>query len=841
MAFGRHHSPIVGSEPRLESAEVSPTSRRRWLLLLAALAGAIQLRVSWDVVQGTTRADAPARRPFAVQTTTGRLVALQDEALAAGLREGDLPIEIAGRAFRGTADLAAAYRHAPAAAKIRVVVERDGTRVPAEVELAPDPLARAPGALVSAWALRFAMPWLALALGFWAAFVRPEDPRAWLLLFLMATFTDPFGNGAYAHWEPGLRELGALWGALAGAGWPIAMMLFGTFFPDRLHLDRRFPWPRRVATAFLVVAAALRAGVAVAAPSHLALAAWPASVLVSIAGPLFAVSMAATGWFFFAQGWRHSQPMAPDARRRLMLSQAGTTIALAPGFALVLASLFSGRSFDSLVPPWLLFPAVMATLLFPLTLAYVVLVERALDVRVVIREGLQYAFARRGIFALRVVLIAGTAGFTLWRIATRPDMRRVEVVGALAVGALLVVLLKRFGDATLRWTDRRFFREAVDAERVLGELAEEVRTVVDRDALVDAIVRKLRDSLNVERVTVLLRNAPGFPAGLESARKPFRIRRGTDPSLDALDAEVVVPLPARDHLNGVVLLGARKAEAPYSAADLRLLESVGDRAGVALENARLTAAVAAEAALRGRLSREVEIAREVQQRLFPQGIPQVAGLELAGHCRTTLGVGGDYYDFLDLPDGSLLFAIGDVSGKGIGAALVMASLQASLRGQSIRASGELAELMATVNALVHDATPENRYATLFVGRYEPATRRLVYVNGGHNAPMLLRADGTVDRLKATGMVVGLMDSASFVEAETTLAPGDLLCGFSDGISEAMTRDDEEFGEQRLLAALREAGDAPPREVIDLLFAAADAFTAGAPQHDDMTVVVARCR
>lgn len=831
---------------------MSLVGRRLLLVVLAVVAAIVQLRVSIDVWSETVRGDRAARRPFAIQTRTGRIVGLEDEARAAGLLEGDRPVEIAGRPFRGTADLAAPVRRASAGDGLRVVVERGGTRAVGYVRLEPDALGRASGALASLWALRFFMPWFSLLLGFWAAFVRPQDRRAWLLLFLMATFSDPFGNGSYAHWAPGLRELGQAWGALAGACWPIAMMLFGTFFPERMRIDLRMPWPRRIATAILGAHALLRATVAVLAPAWIAAASVPVRWLAPVASPIFYLAMAATGWFFASQGWRHSEPMAPDARRRLILSQIGTTLALLPSFVLLLASIVTGKDVEALVPTWVSFPALLATLLFPLTLVHVVVVERALDVRVVIREGLQYAFARRGIFVLRVVLIAAAGAYTLWRVATRPEMRNVEVVTALAGGVLLVVLLKRIGDATLRWTDRRFFREAVDAERLLGELADEVRTLVDRNAIVEVVGRRLRDSLHVERLAVLLRDGMGFSGGeltlaadgplvrrLTQTREPLRLRPGAAPALATFGAEVVVPLPARDHLNGLVVLGPRRAEAPYAAAELRLLASVGDRAGLALENARLIEAVAAEAAQRGRLTREVEIAREVQLRLFPQRVPDVPGFELAGHCRTALGVGGDYYDYLALPDGSLLLAIGDVSGKGIGAALVMASLQASLRGQSFRASGELARLMETVNALVHDATPDNRYATLFVGRYEPGTRRLAYVNGGHNPPMVLREDGSVDRLVATGTVVGLMEAATYAEAHATLRPGDLLCGFSDGISEAMTKDDEEFGETRLLAALRAAGGLAPREVIDRIFEAADAFVAGAPQHDDMTLVIAR--
>jgi sigma-B regulation protein RsbU (phosphoserine phosphatase) len=269
---------------------------------------------------------------------------------------------------------------------------------------------------------------------------------------------------------------------------------------------------------------------------------------------------------------------------------------------------------------------------------------------------------------------------------------------------------------------------------------------------------------------------------------------------------------------------------------------VAAQTGLALENANLMRAVADEVAKRERLNREVEIAREVQERLFPQKLPEVRGLNYAGHCRPALGVGGDYYDFLALPHGHLGVAIGDVSGKGIAAALMMASLQASLRGEATRAPENLATAVANINRLVYEASQANRYATFFYGQYDPSSRSFAYVNAGHNPPMLFHAgDGLSEatRLDVGGTVVGLVESFPYQQGCVTLAPGDLLVAFTDGISEAMNHDDEEWGEARLIETVQHCRGLDAMQILELIFAAADTFVAGAEQHDDMTLVVLR--
>lgn len=237
---------------------------------------------------------------------------------------------------------------------------------------------------------------------------------------------------------------------------------------------------------------------------------------------------------------------------------------------------------------------------------------------------------------------------------------------------------------------------------------------------------------------------------------------------------------------------------------------------------------------------ELEDAREVQQQLLPRSGPVVAGLDYAGQCRPAASVGGDYYDFLPISDGRLGFAIGDVSGKGIPAALLMATLQASLRGLAISSPPALPSLMTSLNRLMYEATPSNRFATLFYGAYDPKSREFAYVNGGHNPPMVLRGEEVL-RLHEGGPAVGLFGPVKYEQSFVALQPGATLVLFTDGVSEAMNAAMEEFGEERLMDVVRRGSALKTSELIEEVFAACDRFAAGAPQHDDMTLLIVRAQ
>jgi phosphoserine phosphatase RsbU/P len=239
-----------------------------------------------------------------------------------------------------------------------------------------------------------------------------------------------------------------------------------------------------------------------------------------------------------------------------------------------------------------------------------------------------------------------------------------------------------------------------------------------------------------------------------------------------------------------------------------------------------------------RAAQELEIAKQVQAHLFPQSFPSLPSLEFAGTCRQARHVGGDYYDFLHLGEDRLGLVIADISGKGIAAALLMANLQANLRSQCAMAA-DLRRLLCSVNQLFCENTADASFATLFFAEFDNATRRIRYVNCGHLPPLLLRSDDSVLRLKATATVMGAFKQWECDLEECQLCPGDTLALYTDGITESFNSRDEEFGEHRLLEVLRRNRKLDSES---LLSAVVDEVRQFSPheQHDDITLIIARC-
>jgi serine phosphatase RsbU (regulator of sigma subunit) len=291
-------------------------------------------------------------------------------------------------------------------------------------------------------------------------------------------------------------------------------------------------------------------------------------------------------------------------------------------------------------------------------------------------------------------------------------------------------------------------------------------------------------------------------------------------------------------LTGVIGLGPRLSEEPYSGEDRRLLASVASHTGIALENIRLAEVIAERIEVERRAAQEMEFARQVQARLFPQKLPPLATMEYAGCCLQARQVGGDYYDFLSLGSGRMGIVLADIAGKGISGALLMANLQANLRSQYAVALENLPQLLESVNQLFFESTDDRSYATLFFADYHDPRRRLRYVNCGHLPPLLLRADGGMERLSATATVLGLFEKWECAVAESELAPGDILVLYSDGVTEAASAAGEEFGEGRLLDTLKGHSLLPAGPLLQAVVGAVQQFVGG-EQQDDITLVIAR--
>jgi serine phosphatase RsbU (regulator of sigma subunit) len=286
----------------------------------------------------------------------------------------------------------------------------------------------------------------------------------------------------------------------------------------------------------------------------------------------------------------------------------------------------------------------------------------------------------------------------------------------------------------------------------------------------------------------------------------------------------------KDAVIGLVYLDSLLGAEPFNEEDLRIVTALANVAAAKIENARLLE----ESMEKRRMEEDMRMAAEIQRGLLPSSPPTVPGYGVCGvnfPCRT---VGGDYFDFM-MEDGQLLFALGDVSGKGTGAALLMTVLRAAVRAHW--AERPTAQAMGRINRTVCQNIPSNKYVTFFMGSLQPETGRVSYVNAGHNPPLLVRADGSVDTLAEGGMVLGFVDPMEYGEGTAELRPGDMLVVFSDGVTETWSAADEEYGEARLAELLVRERALGPKELQAALLAELDAFSRGTKATDDRTLIV----
>jgi phosphoserine phosphatase RsbU/P len=826
-----------------------------------------------------------ARPPLEFSEAPSSMAKPLGEALAAGIQPADNILAINGVPFTGMAGLIRQI-HGAHAGDLVTVVDRSPAgklrtvRVRLEKWLLGSPT---PSRWLIAIVVHTLFPAFCLLLGYWVVFAKPRDRNAWFFLGIMNVVPVSFGTSGYF---PGfLASFTILWQEIVINGMFICLILLGIYFPVRSRLDTRHPWIKwlLIVPLFLLIVSwvFLRYGMlydvrfiqpylATLRPLHIT-----ENVFVVLSFVVFLASILRK--LFTVQD--------PDARRRLGVVAAGSILGLTPGLIIIIVSTLTGVPFSEAAPPWAILVAVTLFSLFPLSLAYTVIVQRALDVRIFLRQGTRYAFARGTLWVLQAAFFS-YLGYSLYHFSRESHHRPGHLVFPIAIVLLLTFLRFPVMRSLSLWVDRRFFREAYSVEQVLNELSQQARGFAETEPLVRTIIDRISETLHVESIAVLLRQGPIFrmqyAQGLAAADGvalsensstirtlvrgdgPARIRRDRpDPwlslaspsevqTLDQLRAELMLPLPGRSELIGVMALGPKRSEEPYSSADRRLLQSVALQTGLAIENTELVRTLAEEASHRERLNNEIEIAKEVQQHLFPQLYPKVEGVELAGFCRTAQQIGGDYYDFIPLENGRLGIAIGDVSGKGISAALMMASIRSALHGLTYSGILDLPVLMQSMNHIAYESSADNRFTTFFFAEYDPATRRLDYVNAGHDAPILLRAASAkldencnppcicdVLKLDLGGPVLGVFPELAYQQGSLELKIGDVLIAYTDGLSEAINAHYEEWGIERILQAAQESAQLPAREIVSKLLQGADQFTAGEPQNDDLTMIVVK--
>jgi sigma-B regulation protein RsbU (phosphoserine phosphatase) len=414
--------------------------------------------------------------------------------------------------------------------------------------------------------------------------------------------------------------------------------------------------------------------------------------------------------------------------------------------------------------------------------------------------------------------------------------------------------------------ENKRLRLAVEELSVLNEIATAIASTQGLEELANLIIQKCVKHLKVEQGAVMLLDERDREKPLHTmVRKQDTEARLLPYRLDAqlagwmiknkapllindftkenrfkdvaaagipLQSLLTVPLLLKGRMIGLISVFNKKTDQGFSSDDQRLLAIIAAQSAQVIENARL---YEEEQALL-KLQEEMRLARDIQMNLLPANSPQIAGYDIAGRTIPAKEVGGDYFDYIQLNDHYLAFCLGDVSGKGMPAALLMANLQATLRGQAtLEVPCKIC--MERSNKLLFKGTDSTKFATLFYGILNAERHELCYSNAGHDFPLLFTAGKTPTRLKTGGVVLGFVPNFSYTETQITLHRGNVLVLYSDGITEAMNEQEQEFGEQRLARIVQQHIAEPAEDIINHIVVKVREHSGRVPQMDDMTLLM----
>ncbi|HJQ69662.1 MAG TPA: SpoIIE family protein phosphatase [Blastocatellia bacterium] len=838
--------------------------------------------------------------------------------LPPALQVGDEIVSLNEQAVRHTSDIIRAFRNIHPGQPYQIEIRRNGQSRSFTLEAMP--------ILTADWVAMVAtyllIPPIFVITGFIVFLLKPHDRQARLLALMFGMFI-----GVRAMSPSVLGSDAWLMGVILAVQiaslflWPVFFHFF-LIFPEPSPLLRRFP---RL-SLYLYAPHLIVIFPFLATLNLLAAYGDEASYLsfvrtfspLQIVGIYLQVLYVAGGLFSLMTNYRQA---SRASRRKMRVVVAGSIAGFLPLFLLLVLALLFGSP-NTRFAQWLWIIAFFAIPLFPLSFAYAIVRHQVIPIRLILRRGVRYLLVSRGfiiiqaivVFALLSFLLTGRRMAFIDSLGPRADIAATMLATAIAIGLLTII-----NHRVLPIIDRKFFREAYDAQQVLSELGQEIRAVPTVGQLLARAVAKIQTALHIETVAIFLRDdqtgnyacsissraledttftsdldrslvipGDGFvvermnhssqPLVVESDDDGptgdsggWRNRPGADAgtkelkTLRRVRSALLLPVATKDELLGIISLGPRLGDLPYSREDRNLLMALAWQIAFALQNAQLVQQISEEE----RLRHELEIATSVQQRLFPQNPPDLGRVELSGVCHPARGVGGDYYDFILLGPGRVGIAVADVAGKGISAALLMSTVQASLRSQAPSVNGNLTGLVASMNRLLHVSTDASAYATFFYAQYDEATRMLTYVNAGHNPPLLVRAAaraqeararaaaGNVKSLKAEikaeperpdisllstgGPIIGAFDTSDYEQETVAMYEDDLLVAYTDGVTEALNPDGEEFGEARLRQVIAAGAELSAHELTLNIVEAVREFCRDMPQQDDLTLVVMKVK
>jgi serine phosphatase RsbU (regulator of sigma subunit) len=703
---------------------------------------------------------------------------------------------------------------------------------------------------------------LNIGLGILLIRLRPNDLAARLLALGMVGTAAVFNASAHSGLQemPGLAEhLHDSYHLFAGLAYVLALLVFP---------DGRLPaaWSRRrwvtgPLLALVLVAAAVLFG---------KFRSWfhgNPTGLVTFFGVLIPVAGVTS------QSFRLREASSAEQREQSRVLVWALSVALGAGLILSVLNVVvhgdwlpKARQLELDNFAFVVFPVLFAAI--PLILTAVLVRYRLWDMDRVINQTLVYGILTGVLGLAYVATVVVLQQLLIWPIVGRDNV--IAVASTLAAA----LLFRPARDRIQAFIDRSFYRSRYDAAKTLEAFSTRIRDEVDLDTVADELVVAADETMQPTRMTLWLRPGDGADDGDQGGRVaegPNRPRRAEvvpvrvgrdDPviarleaatapvALDELEVDsparqalaaagmrLVVPLVSQARLVGLLALGPRRSERDYAGGDRELLEDLATRAAPALRVAqlvrRLVRQQAAELQARERLEQELQVAQLIQRQFLPRELPELSGWLVATYYQPAKAVGGDFYDFIELPDGRIGLVCGDVTGHGVPAALVMATTHSILRGGAPQLVSPAKVLERANNLLLQDIPPQ-MFVTCLYGVLDPASGRLRYANAGHNPPYVHTGDGVVE-LRATGMPLGAMPDMTYEEKEATLGPGDTLLLHSDGLVEAHDPERKMFGFPRLAQLMKGCSGGP--ELIQLLLGELDGFTGpGWEQEDDITLV-----
>jgi serine phosphatase RsbU (regulator of sigma subunit) len=642
------------------------------------------------------------------------------------------------------------------------------------------------------------------------------------------------------------------------AGLPPALLHFSVAFPE----GNRFLAPRKSLQIPLYVVAFLPlcAVIASLTPYPLQLASRPVMLGLTVMGGGIAVGSAFLALFY---NLRHP----PDRRARDQVRWVFIAFSF-PVLGLIL--LVTAKSLLNNMPGWhwqralsfLSTTTLSALCLFtPLAIGYALLAHKLFDIHLLFQRTVRYSLLTGAVIVVYLLLVGGLS----WAIAG--SLGKPSTLVFVIATVLTAIILAPARTRLERAIDRSISREHYDFSETLQSLAEGLPNILDRQILATVMSQTVRGAMKAQsfylftvdrrakkfRIERTERDLPADIAGMEfdpgeplckylvEHGRTFEVEvspydaqlipifQGASDRLAKLHAAVIFGLVRREELVGLMVLGGKTSDEFYNSEDLELLQTVARQAAVAMENTELLEEVA-----QGReVGKDMEIAEGSQ--FFPGDIPEMEGCQIAGRSIAARSVGGDYYDFLELPAGRVGLAIGCVSGKGVAASVLMASLQGQLRAEAESAKN-LPALVRRINRQLFVSFRGAKYCTLFYSVYDPAGRRLEFVNAGHNPPLVLGPRG-IRFLASTGVPLGLFAEATHDVRLTTLEHGVTLVLYSDGVTAARDKHGELFGLDRLMASATRAAGLDSAGMVDKILNEVRQFTEGRPNEDDRTLVV----